>query len=934
MHAEIPTFTMELVSFMHTLRHTLLATAIGLSMTACGGGGGGGGGVVRSDPPPGGGGGGGNPPPVQTCQDSRASNYGGPLPCVYRYNGPKDNILVPTNADLAHTAGFTGAGVKVGILDDRQKTPYAPLDGQVVWSKDYTGAPADQRDPSPLNGHGTSIAAVLAGKAVGTLYDGSAYKGGVAPDARLYWGAVCWNNRCSTQSIEYAVNDMAAQGVRLFNASIGGYDGNEADNDYSAGVWARTVGRAVLAANGLIAFSTGNDSAPDAGGSALAPYADARLRDHWLAVTAVTVDAQGNPSGKAGYANVCGKAKDWCLAAPGLAYAPGVPDSAFSSSGGGDGTSVSTAIVTGVAALVWQAFPWMSASNVQQTVLTTATDLGDPGVDAVYGWGMVNAAKAVKGPGQFLAAFDADVGSGSYTFANAIGGSGSLTKRGAGTLTLSADNTYTGLTSVAGGTLNLTGALAGSVQVASGATFQTSGGRIGGGYTAQAGATTAVQVGAPLSITGAASLNGGLKLLAPAQTYSVKPTETVLTAGGGVSGTFSSLTYGSGLFYTATLAYKPNAVEATMTRTSAGLTAQAQGLSPLVVAGGRQADALIAYTDAKAAAGATWESDASLRAAARLMSAPSLDAAAVSLESLTGRTQAVGQSLAVREALDDGRLLADRAVLPVDGTGAWVQASGQWGRLDGRGGVGADATRSGLVIGADGEVRDGLTVGVALSAGKDKAALDAGAGRIDGHRVGLAAYAVQDVGGSGYVAGVLAADRAAQDAWRTVIAGEQADVAKASRTDRNVQVRIEAGLKGKGVKPFLAGGALRATQGGFTEAGSDLGLVAGAQSRSVSYGEAGVRWNGEAGAWAWSADLSGRWLLAGREPRYRAAFVVAPTAMFDVVGLPLDRFAARGGLTLSYRPGDGVQWYVRGAADRAASGARNASLAAGVRMVW
>lgn len=908
-------------------RNALLATAIALSLTACGGGGGG---TVRSDPPPSqGGGGGSNPPPVQTCQDSRASNYGGPLPCVYRYTSAKDNILVPANVDLARSAGFTGAGVKVGLLDDRQRTPYAPLDGQVAWSKDYTGAPADQRDPSAKNGHGTVVAAVMAGKAAGTLYDGTAFKGGVAPGVSLYWGAVCFNDMCGSSGMTSAVNDMAAQGVRLFSASIGGYSAGS--NEQSAKTWGATVGQAVLSANGLIAFATGNDSASEAGSTALAPYYDASLKEHWLAVTAVDVDAQGNVSGKSSYANACGNAKDWCLAAPGLVYVPGLPDSAFQQ-GGAQGTSIATPIVAGVAALVWQAFPWMSASNVQQTVLTTATDLGDPGVDAVYGWGLVNAAKAVKGPAQFINAFDANVTGGSYTFANAIGGSGSLTKRGAGSLTLSGDNTYTGLTSITGGTLNLTGALAGSVSVGSGATFQTSAGRIGGSYTAQAGSTTAVQVGKGFSVTGAASLAGDLLLLPEAQGYSVKPQETVLTAGTR-TGTFANLRYGSGLWWTGTLSYTPTSVLANLTRASAAAQAMAAGTSLLAVAGAAQSDALVAYADARAAQGATWADDAVLRAAARLMSAPTLDAAAVSLESLTGRTQAVGQSLAVREALDDGRLLSDRAALPVDGTGAWVQASGQWGRLDGQGGVGADTTRSGLLLGADGEVRDGLTVGVALSAGKDKAALDAGAGRIDGHRAGLAAYAVQDMGGNAYVAGVVSADRVAQDAWRTVIAGEQADVARSSRTDRNVQVRVEGGMKGAGVNPFLAAGVLRATQGGFAESGSDLGLVAGAQSRTVSYGEAGLRWDGAAGAWTWSADLSGRWLLAGRDPSYRAAFVVAPGASFDVVGLPLDRFAARGGLTLVYRAANGVQWYLRGAADHAAS-SRNASLTAGVRMAW
>jgi len=107
-----------------------------------------------------------------------------------------------------------------------------------------------------------------------------------------------------------------------------------------------------------------------------------------------------------------------------------------------DGTSMATPVVSGVAALVKEAFPWFTAHDLQQTLLTTATDLGAPGVDEIYGWGLVNAAKAVLGYGQFVETATLDTKGYSSTFSNDISGAGGLVKAGAGTLTLIGANTY------------------------------------------------------------------------------------------------------------------------------------------------------------------------------------------------------------------------------------------------------------------------------------------------------------------------------------------------------------------------------------------------------------------------------------------------------------------------------------------------------------
>lgn len=59
-----------------------------------------------------------------------------------------------------------------------------------------------------------------------------------------------------------------------------------------------------------------------------------------------------------------------------------------------DGTSMATPHVSAVAALVWSYFPKCSASDIRSTLNKTAMDLGTPGRDPYYGYGLVQAKAA------------------------------------------------------------------------------------------------------------------------------------------------------------------------------------------------------------------------------------------------------------------------------------------------------------------------------------------------------------------------------------------------------------------------------------------------------------------------------------------------------------------------------------------------------------
>jgi serine protease len=60
------------------------------------------------------------------------------------------------------------------------------------------------------------------------------------------------------------------------------------------------------------------------------------------------------------------------------------------------GTSMASPHAAAVAALAWSVAPTATASQVNDAVVNTATDLGAPGVDNIYGHGLVNAVDAAK----------------------------------------------------------------------------------------------------------------------------------------------------------------------------------------------------------------------------------------------------------------------------------------------------------------------------------------------------------------------------------------------------------------------------------------------------------------------------------------------------------------------------------------------------------
>ncbi len=85
---------------------------------------------------------------------------------------------------------------------------------------------------------------------------------------------------------------------------------------------------------------------------------------------------------------------DWIeLAAPGVNIFSTIPDDSYAYM---SGTSMAAPFVAGVAALTWSAYPELTRDELRSHLHATADDLGQEGFDIYFGYGRINARKAVE----------------------------------------------------------------------------------------------------------------------------------------------------------------------------------------------------------------------------------------------------------------------------------------------------------------------------------------------------------------------------------------------------------------------------------------------------------------------------------------------------------------------------------------------------------
>ena len=372
-----------------------------LLLFSCGGGGGGGGGGSSSS----------------SSTSAVIWNSSASTSSISAYKTTEYNIQIGLggiNAAEAYALLATndkaeaGSGVVIAVVDSGILANHAEISGkyQSANSYDYINNDSNATDD---NGHGTFVAGIAVGKKDNSGIHGVAYKADVMAIKVLDTDGTD-NGKITISEINEAATKVVSGGAKIANFSLGG----SGSTDYLTAFGTLKNGDVLSVA------ATGNAGLAEPDYPALNAI-DPDLQGYILAVASYDVLNDKISD----FSNRCGAAKSYCLLAPGgdddgSTTLGDIPSSYIGSTNSyafAVGTSMAAPHVSGAAAVLRAAWPHLTALETGDILLSTATDLGDAGVDSTYGHGLLNLEEAVQAQGEDRLSFGSLVSSPGYSAA-------------------------------------------------------------------------------------------------------------------------------------------------------------------------------------------------------------------------------------------------------------------------------------------------------------------------------------------------------------------------------------------------------------------------------------------------------------------------------------------------------------------------------------
>ena len=960
----------------HNFAKSTIILGLAALLISCGGGGGGGGGnsggtaAATPAPTPT------DPAPVTTKPTVTTTTSGiGWNSSTLSYN--RDNPHNNSNTTL------TGNNVKVGIIDVGFENSAFSSDlsekfGSRLTKLTVSGFTSEATED---DNHGIVVADLAAGSS-----------NGIAKSASVY---VVDAGKRNEKNVTYPsvklemYQKLKDNGVTIYNQSFG-IDGEVTDfntDNTSKHYYKNHIGSSMLdfykneVNNGsLFVWSAGNDSSdkqPTLEGGL--PHFESELQKGWINVVALTSKDESK-LGDTSWDNLtplspAGVAKNWTVTAVG--------DQTFTIKGQnyvGGGSSFAAPLVTGTAALLKEKYPWMDASLIRQTILSTATDIGASGVDEVYGWGLLNIDKALKGPALFskeLALSDnvsINIPSGSYTFSNDISGDAGVIKDGAGDLILSGNSTFTGDTTVNNGRLQVNGVYASSINVRRQAILSTNSAiiknnikndgtienfgstEVAGNYESLENSRIVTDLNSNIHVKGKVNLNNSKLEVKPEQNGERKyitsngTVQNVITSDDKIQGNITDVNTDEML--NTKIDQTENSVSAKVSRKNVlDYVEKISESDEMQKNTAQNLETAFQKLDQDIENGTSGNVTQFERKAAKLQALTSSNRAAV-LDSLSGQIYASAQALTFQHSQTVNKDLSNRLVMlgtldnVGDKFGLWISGLGANGKLK-QDGYGKGNTKVyGGQVGVDKQFGDNLILGTALSYSKADVKFDRYGGKSDANNFGISLYGRlgnKDI--PVYLQGRFGIGFVDSDVERDIIlSNNDYTRAKINHNDKVYSGYLETGYDVKNangdfvVTPFVGLTHDTVVRGSFSEEKSQFGLTADKKNYNQTAALVGLRagksvnWKGGSKT-TFQGYVTHQRAFNKQDLSFDARYTGLPGATFKVKGIGLSKNKTWAGVGALTEVNKDFGWYINydGSVDSGKGKGNNNVFTTGVR---